>query len=136
VDRARLTVATEAAPAAIGPYSQAVRHGDTLYCSGAIPLDPASGEVVAGEVGDEATQCLRNLAAVCEAAGTTLAQALRLTVYTTELERFAEINEAYAAFFHEVGPGPDAPPARVTVGVGALPKAVRVEIDAIVAIEG
>jgi 2-iminobutanoate/2-iminopropanoate deaminase len=130
VDRPRLTVATDAAPAAIGPYSQAIRHGDTLYCSGAIPLDPASGEVVEGTVADEATQCLRNLAAVCEEAGTTLAQALRLTVYTTELERFAEINEAYAAFFS------DSPPARVTVGVKALPKDVRVEIDAVVAISG
>ena len=128
MDRARLTVETGAAPAAIGPYSQAVSHGDTLYCSGAIPLDPASGEVVEGSVADEATQCLRNLTAVCEEAGTTLAQALRLTVYTTELERFAEINEAYAAFFA------DSPPARVTVGVKALPKAVRVEIDAVVAI--
>ena len=86
MDRSRLTVSTDAAPAAIGPYSQAVRHGDTLYCSGAIPLDPASGEAVAGGVAEETAQCLRNLAAVCEEAGTTLAQALRLTVYTTELK--------------------------------------------------
>jgi 2-iminobutanoate/2-iminopropanoate deaminase len=123
-----LTISTDAAPAAIGPYSQAVRHGDVLYCSGQIPLDPASGEPVGDSVGDEARQCLRNLAAVCEAAGTDLSQALRLTVYTTELGRFAEINEAYAEFFAA------DPPARAAVEVAALPKGVRVEIDAIVAV--
>jgi 2-iminobutanoate/2-iminopropanoate deaminase len=127
LDRARLTISTDAAPAAIGPYSQAVRHGDVLYCSGQIPLDP-SGEPVGGSVAEEARQCLRNLAAVCEAAGTELSRALRLTVYTTELGQFAEINEAYASFFA------DAPPARAAVGVAALPKGVRVEIDAIVAL--
>lgn len=124
----RQTISTAAAPAAIGPYSQAVRHGDVLYCSGQIPLDPDSGEPVGGEIGDETRRCLRSLAAVCEAAGTELGRALRLTVYTTELERFAEINEAYAGFF------PGEPPARAAVGVAALPKGVRVEIDAIVAI--
>lgn len=128
MDRARLTISTEAAPAAIGPYSQAVRHGDVLYCSGQIPLDPASGEPVGASVADEARQCLRNLAAVCEAAGTDLSRALRLTVYTTDLGQFAEINEAYAEFF-----GAD-PPARAAVGAAALPKGVRVEIDAIVAV--
>ncbi len=126
---ARQIVSTDAAPAAMGPYSQAVRHGDVLYCSGQIPLDPASGEPVGGEIGDETRRCLRSLAAVCEAAGTELSRALRLTVYTTELERFAEINEAYAEFF-----AAGEPPARVTIGVAALPKGIRVEIDAIVAI--
>jgi 2-iminobutanoate/2-iminopropanoate deaminase len=130
VDRARLKIETDAAPAAIGPYSQAIRHGDVLYCSGQIPLD-AGGEPVGGSVADEARQCLRNLAAVCEAAGTELSRALRLTVYTTELGQFAEINEAYAEFFE----GGD-PPARAAVGVAALPKGVRVEIDAIVAVPG
>lgn len=124
----RSTVSSDAAPAAIGPYSQAVRHGDVLYCSGQIPLDPKSGEPVGGSVADEARQCLRNLAAVCEAAGTDLSHALRLTVYTTELGQFAEINEAYAEFFGE------QPPARAAVGVAALPKGVRVEIDAVVAV--
>ena len=127
MDRARLTVSSDAAPAAIGPYSQAVRHGDVLYCSGQIPLDAESGEPVGGSVADETRQCLRNLAAVCEAAGTDLSRALRLTVYTTELGQFAEINEVYAEFFG------DDPPARAAIGVAALPKGVRVEIDAIVA---
>jgi 2-iminobutanoate/2-iminopropanoate deaminase len=123
----RSTVSTDAAPAAIGPYSQALRHGGVLYCSGQIPLDPAGGEPVGGSIAEETRQCLRNLAAVCEAAGTELSRALRLTVYTTELDRFAEINEAYAEFFAV------DPPARAAVGVAALPKGVRVEIDAIVA---
>ncbi|MGD9735276.1 MAG: Rid family detoxifying hydrolase [Solirubrobacterales bacterium] len=126
----RSTVSTAAAPAAIGPYSQAVRHGGVLYCSGQIPLDPGSGEPVGGSLGEETRQCLRNLAAVCEAAGTELSRALRLTVYTTELAEFAAINEAYAEFFAA------DPPARAAVGVGALPKGVRVEIDAIVAADG
>jgi 2-iminobutanoate/2-iminopropanoate deaminase len=118
------------APAAVGPYSHAVRHGDTLYCSGALPLDPASGVLVTSSLGDETTQCLENLAAVCRAAGTDLGQALRLTIFTTQLEGFDEINAAYAAFF------PDAPPARAALGVAALPKGARVEIDAVVAVSG
>jgi len=127
MDSARETVATDSAPGAIGPYSQAVRHGGVLYCSGQIALDPGTGESVGGSVADETRQCLRNLAAVCEAAGTDLARALRLTIYTTELGEFAAINEAYAEFFAA------DPPARAAVGVAALPKGVRVEIDAIVA---
>jgi 2-iminobutanoate/2-iminopropanoate deaminase len=124
----RTIVATPDAPAAIGPYSQAVRHGDTLYCSGALPLDPADGALVADSVAAETTRCLRNLEAVCRGAGAALTDAVRLTVYTTQLDRFAEINEAYGAFFA------DAPPARVTIGVAALPKGARVEIDAVVAL--
>lgn len=122
----RRIVSTTNAPAAIGPYSQAVAHGDLLFCSGQIPLDP-EGNVVGETPAAQAEQCLRNLAAVAEAAGTNLARALRLTVYTTRLEAFAEINEAYAGFFA------DDPPARAAVGVAALPKGVLVEIDAIVA---
>jgi 2-iminobutanoate/2-iminopropanoate deaminase len=116
------------APTAVGPYSHAVRHGDTLYCSGALPLDPTSGALVTSSLADETTKCLENLRAVCRAAGTDLDQALRLTIYTTQLEGFAEINEAYAAFF------PQAPPARAAIGVAALPKGARVEIDAVVAV--
>jgi 2-iminobutanoate/2-iminopropanoate deaminase len=124
----RTTVSAPDAPAAIGPYSHAVVHGDVLYCSGAIPLDPESETLVDGSVAAETTRCLENLTAVCAAAGTELANALRLTVYTTKLEEFATINEAYAAFF------PEAPPARVAIGVAALPKGAAVEIDAIVAL--
>jgi 2-iminobutanoate/2-iminopropanoate deaminase len=125
---ARTPIDADHAPAAIGPYSHAVRHGDVLYCSGVLPVDPTSDEIVATSVGAETVQCLRNLEAVCDAAGTSLARTLRATIYTTRLERFAEINEAYGSFFG------DAPPARAAVGVAALPKGVNVEIDAIVAV--
>ena len=125
----REPVATSEAPAAVGPYSQGIINGDLLFCSGQIPLDPGTGELFSGSIGEETTKCLENLEAVCQAAGTSLARALRLTVYTTELESFAEINEAYAIFF------PQDPPARAAIGVAALPKGARVEVDAIVAIE-
>jgi 2-iminobutanoate/2-iminopropanoate deaminase len=123
----RKTITADAAPAAIGPYSHAVEDHGVLYCSGALPLDPASEELVTDSLGAETDRCLRNLAAVCEAAGTELARALRMTIYTTDLDGFAEINQAYGGFFA------DSPPARITVGVAALPKGARVEIDAIVA---
>ena len=124
----RTPVSTDAAPAAIGPYSQAIRHGDLLFCSGQISLDPASGELVGETPAEQARRCLENLSAVCEAAGTGLANAVRLTVYMTDLAAFADVNEAYAAYFES------DPPARVAVGVGALPRGAQVEIDAIVAV--
>jgi 2-iminobutanoate/2-iminopropanoate deaminase len=124
----RTTITASDAPAAVGPYSHAIRHGSVLYCSGALPLDPASGELVASSPAAEARQCLANLAAVCAAAGTELERALRLTVFTTDLGSFAAINEAYGEFFAS------DPPARVTVEVAALPLGARVEIDAIVAV--
>jgi 2-iminobutanoate/2-iminopropanoate deaminase len=125
----RIPVAAPDAPEAIGPYSQAILHGNLLFCSGQIPLDPDSGELVSGSLSAETDRCLANLAAVCRAAGTSLQRAVRLTVYTTRLDGFAEINAAYAAFF-----GGESPPARAAVGVVALPKGANVEIDAIVAL--
>lgn len=122
----RTAVNTDNAPAAIGPYSQAIAHGGLLYCSGAIPLDPAGELVGAGDPAAQARQCLENLGAIAAAAGGELGQALRLTVYTTRLEEFPAINETYAEFFGDV------PPARVTIGVAALPKGAEVEIDAII----
>jgi 2-iminobutanoate/2-iminopropanoate deaminase len=124
----RSAITAPDAPDAIGPYSHAVRQGDVLYCSGQIPLDPATGEMRDDSLGSETEQCLRNLAAVCAAAETELSRAVRLTIYTTKLEGFAEINEAYGSFFAS------EPPARAAVGVAALPKGVAVEIDAIVAL--
>jgi 2-iminobutanoate/2-iminopropanoate deaminase len=123
----RTTVTTSGAPAAIGPYSQGVRAGDLLFCSGQIPLDPATGELVGDTVGEQARRCLENLRSVCHAAGTVLERAVRLTVYMTDLKDFALVNEVYGSFF------PAEPPARVTVGVVQLPKGALVEIDAIVA---
>ena len=126
----RTIVASEDAPEAVGPYSQAVRAGGLLFCSGQIPLDPASGEIRGKTPAEQTTRCLQNLAAVCAAAGTTLDRALRLTIYTTDLDAFAAINESYADFFAS------QPPARAAVGVAALPKGATVEIDAIVAAPG
>jgi 2-iminobutanoate/2-iminopropanoate deaminase len=124
----RETVHAAGAPPAVGPYSHAVRAGELLFCSGQIPLDPASGEIVGDTAAAQAERCMRNLQAVCEAAGTTLARAVRLTIYITDLAAFAEVNEVYGSFFA------DDPPARVTVGVTQLPKGAYVEIDAVVAL--
>jgi 2-iminobutanoate/2-iminopropanoate deaminase len=118
------------APAAVGPYSHAVSAGGLLFCSGQIPLDAESGELVGATPGEQARKCLENLEAVCSAAGARLADAVRLTVYMTDLGAFAEVNEVYATFF-------DAdPPARAAVGVAALPKGAQVEIDAVVLLPG
>jgi 2-iminobutanoate/2-iminopropanoate deaminase len=124
----RSTITAPGAPAAIGPYSHAVRAGSLLFCSGQIPLDPSSGELIGATAAEQARQCLTNLATVCDAAGASLADAVRLTVYMTDLSAFAEVGEVYATFF------PDSPPARVAVGVAALPRGAQVEIDAIVAL--
>ena len=124
----RQSVHAPAAPAAIGPYSHALRAGELLFCSGQIPLDPATGELAGTTAGEQARRCLENLAAVCEAAGASLQRAVRVTVYMTDLAAFGEVNEVYGEFF-------DAePPARVAVGVAALPRGAYVEIDAIVAL--
>jgi 2-iminobutanoate/2-iminopropanoate deaminase len=124
----RQIVDAPAAPAAVGPYSHAVRAGDLLFCSGQIPLDAQSGELVGDTPAEQARRCLANLQEVCAAAGTSLQRAVRLTIYTTELAAFADINDVYATFFDS------SPPARAAVGVAALPKGALVEIDAIVAV--
>jgi 2-iminobutanoate/2-iminopropanoate deaminase len=126
----RRPVHADGAPAAIGAYSHAVVSNGLLFCSGQIPLDPATGELVEGGAGDQTRRCLDNLAAVCVAGGTTLADAVRVTVYAEDLAGdWAEINDAYSAYFGEL-----APPARAAVGVAALPRGARVEIDAVVAL--
>ena len=125
----RRAIEADGAPAAVGPYSHAVVHGGALYCSGQVPLDPASGELVAGGPGEQTRQCLRNLEAVCTAAGTSLGRALMVSVFTTDLASGPEINEAYGEFFGE------APPARAMVGVAALPLGATVEIAAVVAVD-
>ena len=124
----RETITALNAPAAIGPYAQGIRAGGLLFCSGQIPLDPESGELVEGGAAAQARRCLENLGAVCSAAGTALSEAVRVTIYMTDLDAFAELNEAYATFFE------GDPPARVTVGVAALPRGADVEIDAVVAL--
>jgi 2-iminobutanoate/2-iminopropanoate deaminase len=124
----REPVKTDAAPEAIGPYSQAIRAGELLFISGQIPLDPSTGELVKQDAPGQARRCLENLAAVCEAAGASLQDAARLTVYLTDMNDFQRVNEAYAEFFE------GDPPARVAVQVAALPRGADVEIDAIVAL--
>ena len=116
------------APAAVGPYVHAVRTGGLLFCSGQIPLDPSSGELVGATPGEQAGRCLENLQAVCAAAGTSLADAVRMTVYLTDMSAFAQVNEVYQSFFES------DPPARVAIGVAALPKGAQVEMDAVVAL--
>jgi 2-iminobutanoate/2-iminopropanoate deaminase len=125
----RTAVSTDDAPAAIGAYSQAIRTGSLLFCSGQVPLEPSTGEVVKEDAAGQARRCLENLSAVCEAAGTSLGQAVRCTVYLADMGDFTRVNEAYAEFFE----GED-PPARVAIGVAALPRGADVEIDAIVAL--
>ena len=116
------------APAAIGPYSHAVRAGSLLFCSGQVGLDPESGELVVGGPGEQARRCLENLTAVCAAAGASLADAVRLTVYLTDMAAFAEVNDVYETYFEA------EPPARVALAVAGLPKGALVEIDAVVAL--
>jgi 2-iminobutanoate/2-iminopropanoate deaminase len=125
---AREAVDAPGAPAAVGPYVHAVRAGGLLFCSGQIPLDPASGELVGETAAEQAAQCLRNLAAICEAAGATLADAVKITVLLTDMSEFAPVNEVYASFFES------RPPARVAYGVVALPRGSKVEMDAVVAL--
>ena len=124
----RQAITAPGAPAAIGPYSHAVRTGDLLFCSGQIPLDPESMELVGDTPAEQARKCLENLQAICEAAGTTLDRAIRCTVYLTDIGAFADVNEVYGEFFAA------DPPARVAFGVAALPKGAQVEIDAVVAL--
>jgi 2-iminobutanoate/2-iminopropanoate deaminase len=125
---ARETVTAAGAPVAIGPYSHAVRSGHLLFCSGQIPLDPASGELVGGGVSAQARRCLENLEAVARASDTTLARAVRITIYMVDLGSFTEVNQVCEEFFAV------DPPARATVGVAALPRGAAVEIDAIIAV--
>jgi 2-iminobutanoate/2-iminopropanoate deaminase len=125
----RHAVSTDSAPAAIGPYSQAMRTGNLLFCSGQVPLEPSTGELVKEDIEGQARRCLENLTAVCEAAGASLADAVRCTVYLTDMGDFARVNETYGRFFEG-----EEPPARVAVAVAGLPKGADVEIDAIVAL--
>ncbi len=123
----RQPVNAPGAPAAVGPYSHAVRTGGLLFCSGQIPLHPETNALVGETAGQQARRCLQNLQAVCEAAGTSLDRAVRCTVYLTSMGAFNEVNRVYEEFF------PRDPPARVAFAVAGLPKGAHVEIDAVVA---
>jgi 2-iminobutanoate/2-iminopropanoate deaminase len=118
-------VATEAAPRAIGPYSQAVISRGLVFVSGQIPLDPAKGQMVAGDIAAQTERVLENLRAILEACGSSLDRVVKTTVYLADLEDFPKMNEVYARYF------PSAPPARATVQVARLPRDARIEIEAI-----
>jgi 2-iminobutanoate/2-iminopropanoate deaminase len=117
---------SDAAPAPVGPYSQAVEHDGWIFASGQIPLDPASGKLVGGEIEDQARQVLANLRAVLEAAGASLDDVVRTTIYLIDLSHFPRVNAVYAEHFTA-----EPRPARATVQVAALPLGAAVEIDAI-----
>ena len=121
----RQALHTDAAPAAIGPYSQAVRHGNTVWLSGQVPLDPATGQLVTGDIALEARQVFANLRAVCAAAGGSFDDIVRVGIYLTDLGDFAAVNAVMAEAFAEPFP------ARSTIQVSALPRGARVEVDAI-----
>jgi len=118
-------ISTNQAPAAVGPYSQAVRAGSMVFCAGQIPLDPKSGQIVSQDVAEQTRRVLDNLTAVLKSERLTLSDVVKTTVFVTDLADFQTVNEIYATYFSA------QPPARSTVQVAALPKAARVEIEAI-----
>jgi 2-iminobutanoate/2-iminopropanoate deaminase len=121
----RETVSSPGAPAAIGPYSAGVRAGNLLFLSGSIPLDPATGQVVAGDITAQATRVMENIAALLSAAGASFPQVVKTTVFLADLNEFAAMNEVYAKYFTEPFP------ARSTVQVARLPRDVRLEIEVV-----
>lgn len=121
----RTIISTEKAPAAIGPYSQAVRAGNTVYFSGQIPLDPATGNLVQGDIAGQTRRVFENLKAVAEAAGGALSDVVRVGIYVTDLANFAAVNGVMAEYFQQPYP------ARSTIQVSALPKGAEVEVDAV-----
>ena len=121
----RQRIQTENAPAAIGPYSQAIKAGGLVFASGQIPTDPETGEFVAGGIAEQTERVLKNLAAVLEAAGSGLDQVVKTTVFLADMKEFPGMNEVYATFFSE------PPPARATVAAAGLPRGARVEIEAV-----
>src|ERR671919_363870 len=124
----RETVTAVGGPRAAGPYSHAVKAAGLIFLSGQTPIDPATGALVEGDIGDHTRRCLENLAIVAAAAGASLDDAVRCGIYVTDISTFKHVNEAYGTYFG------DAPPARSTIGVAALPLGAEVEIDAILAV--
>ena len=121
----RQIISTDQAPAAVGTYSQAVRHGDTVYLSGQIPIDPATQQLVTGDIADQIHRVFQNLRAVCQAAGSDLGGIVKLNVYMTDLGIFAAVNQVMAEYFEQPYP------ARAAVGVAALPLGAEVEMEAV-----
>jgi 2-iminobutanoate/2-iminopropanoate deaminase len=124
----RKAVTAEGAPDAAGPYSHAVVSNGLVFCSGQVPIDPETGKLVEGSIGDRTRRCLDNLSVVAAAAGAQLADAVRVGIYVTDMSVFKDVNEAYGAYFET------DPPARSAIGVAALPLGADVEIDAFIAL--
>jgi 2-iminobutanoate/2-iminopropanoate deaminase len=122
------TVSTGKAPEAIGPYSQAVRSGGYVFCSGQVPLDPETGESVGGSISDQTRRAMDNLGAVLEAAGVSFDAVVKVTAYLTDMNDFPEFNDVYASYFGS------EPPARATVGVASLPKGAKVEVECVASV--
>jgi 2-iminobutanoate/2-iminopropanoate deaminase len=129
VDTLREIIATDQAPRAIGPYSQAIRAGNLLFCSGQIPIDPSTGEFVAGGIAEQTEQVMRNLSAVLSAGHSSLIQVVKTTVFLADMDDFTAMNEVYGRFFGAY------PPARATVQAARLPRDAKVEIEAIAIID-
>lgn len=123
----RNVVFTAQAPAAIGPYSQGIATGNLLFVSGQLPIDPATGKMIDGDIGAKTQQILKNIAAIAKEAGTELKNTVKTTIFLTDLADFQAVNAAYASHF------PEAPPARSTVQVAALPLGSKIEIECILA---
>jgi 2-iminobutanoate/2-iminopropanoate deaminase len=123
-------ISTSEAPAAVGPYSQAVRIGSTVYCAGQIPLDPKSGQIVSKDISGQTRRVLDNISAILKAEDLSFENIVKTTIFLTDLADFQTVNEIYASYFKQ------APPARSTVQVTALPKGARIEIEAIAVTEG
>jgi len=121
----REIVSTDKAPGAIGPYSQAIKTGGMVYCSGQIPIDPVTGEFISNDIAEQTEQVLKNLAAVLEAGGTSLGNVVKTTVFLADMSDFAAMNEVYARYFNE------NKPARATVQAARLPRDAKVEIECI-----
>jgi 2-iminobutanoate/2-iminopropanoate deaminase len=129
LERMKKIISTTEAPAAVGPYSQAVRVGPTIYCAGQIPLDPKSGQIVSKDISEQTRRVLDNVNAVLKAEGLSFQNIVKTTIFLTDLADFQTVNEIYASYFKQ------APPARSTVQVAALPRGARIEIEAIAAAE-
>ena len=124
----RKTVTAEGAPHAVGPYTHAVVSNGLVFCSGQVPLDPNTGKLVEGTIGEQTKQCMQNLSVVAAAAGAQLSDAVRMGIYVTDMSTFKDVNEAYGSYFET------DPPARSTIAVSALPLGAQVEIDAVIAL--
>lgn len=126
---AKEVVHTQQAPEAVGPYSQAIKENGMVFCSGQVPLDPATGELVEGSVAEQTRRAMDNLKAVLEAAGSTFERVVKVTAFLVDMNDFVEFNDVYGGYFTS------DPPARATVGVAALPKGARVEVECIATTE-